>query len=161
MSDAILEHINRLVLAFPKQEISPGTIASYVEDLSDIPPDVLGGICRHLRLTEEWFPTVAKIRALWFETVFGPASPSESLDWCLRELFEIKAIPGIHPVGHDPVPTEFPDPITQEAVRLYGWDRIRIADPEWLPKEWAKVYERARLNITERFVSGQIGRAHV
>ena len=37
---------------------------TYVEDLSDLPPDLLDGACKHWRRTERFFPTIAELRAL-------------------------------------------------------------------------------------------------
>ena len=37
---------------------------TYVEDLSDLPPDLLDGACTHWRRTERFFPTIAELRTL-------------------------------------------------------------------------------------------------
>ena len=37
---------------------------TYVEDLSDLPADLLDGACTHWRRTERFFPTIAELRAL-------------------------------------------------------------------------------------------------
>ena len=52
-------------------EKTPTTLAgadlmmdTYVEDLSDLPADLLDGACTHWRRTERFFPTIAELRAL-------------------------------------------------------------------------------------------------
>ena len=37
---------------------------TYVEDLSDLPADLIKGACTHWRRTERFFPTIAELRAL-------------------------------------------------------------------------------------------------
>lgn len=152
---AILE---RMALAYPSRELKPGTIAQYAEDLAEIPATALESICQMLRRTEEWFPSISKFHEAWFtlyEQAMGWPSAAQSLESCVRTMNQVGS--GLYDVssGYVRCPDEFTDPLTTEAVRLFGWQRIASSDDnEWLAREWAKTFQQARENVRRQFVSG-------
>ena len=56
----------RLIAVHPTGERAGADLMmdTYVEDLSDLPADLLDGACTHWRRTERFFPTIAELRAL-------------------------------------------------------------------------------------------------
>lgn len=63
--------LGEMLIRFPRQEIAPATLRAYAVDLADIPPAQLRAVCQRIWLTEEWFPSIARIRAVWDE-MSGP-----------------------------------------------------------------------------------------
>ena len=74
-----LNLIIEMTLRFPKQEISEASQAAYAMDLAELPYDELRYVCQQLWRTEEWFPSIARVRQAWADLVMGPAEAGEAL----------------------------------------------------------------------------------
>jgi hypothetical protein len=149
------EQLTTLALAFPQKEIAPETIAIYAVSLQNIPAETMDRIILRLTQTEDWFPTIKRIKEAWLRMEAHIPTASETLDWCIRELNRGGG-------GYDPnsqrvrKPEVFPDVLTAETVRIYGWSRLQTADVDWLPKEWEKAHKEALAVITEKFLAGEL-----
>lgn len=133
-----------MLIRFPQKEIPGPTLDAYAVDLMDIPLDQLRHVCQRLWLTEEWFPSVAKIRRAWSEQQI-PDTCADDLVWVKRRMGRLA--PGEQPNPYSPVvqkPTEWPNPVTARTVELIGWGRLYDTDPDYLPKLWADQYASAR-----------------
>jgi hypothetical protein len=148
------DELDRLVETFHKQEIPAATLARFAELLADIPPGVLAQACRSIELTEEWFPSVAAIRQRCFDVALSLPTASQSLDWCVRQLNAVGVDVPYHPDRGESQNVVYPDPVTAEAIRCFGWGRLYHADPEWLPTEWAKTYSAAYEHVKGTFLQG-------
>lgn len=155
MSKQIESILGEMLIRFPRQEVPTATIRAYALDLADIPIDELRQVCRHLWLTEEWWPSVRKIRETW--GAMGTAdAEAEDLRWTERRMSRLG--PGEQPnpyssMVREPAPEEYPSDVCREAVRLFGWRRLYDTDSNRLAGEWSKVYRQARQNVIERKVA--------
>lgn len=145
--------LSEMLIRFPKHDFPGPTAEAYAADLMDIPIDQLRQVCQRLWLTEEWFPSVAKIRRAWCEQQI-PDTCSDDLSWVKRRMGRLA--PGEQPNPYSPVvqkPTEWPNPVTKDTVDLIGWGRLYDTDPNYLPKLWADNYAKARQENVERLAS--------
>lgn len=58
----ILEIINVLIRAYPRNDISKKTIPIYVQMLSDLPLDILAMATKYHIVNNKYFPTIAELR---------------------------------------------------------------------------------------------------
>jgi hypothetical protein len=133
-----------MLIRFPKHDFPAPTSEAYAMDLMDIPIDQLRQVCQRLWLTEEWFPSVGKIRKAWCEQQV-PDTCAEDLTWVKRRMGRLA--PGEQPNPYSPVvqkPKEWPNPVCARTVDLIGWGRLYDTDPNYLPKLWADHYVKAR-----------------
>lgn len=144
--------IARLAVVFDARPITPEKIAMYVERLSDMPQHKLTAAVDLLidTQTDGWLPTPGRIRDVAAE--LGELAPmlsaAEALQWCIGELNRFGR--------QDGPPDVWPDPITRETMRLFGWERFKAADMDYLPAQWEKAYRQAREEIKRRVVSGDL-----
>ena len=144
--------IARLAVIFDARPISPEKIAMYVERLSDMPEHRLHAAVDVLIDTEKeaWLPTPGRIKDVAAE--LGELSPmmsaAESLEWCTAELNRFGR--------KDGPPDVWPDPITQEAMRQFGWERFTTSHMDYLPAQWEKAHRQAREDIKKRVLTGDM-----
>ena len=144
-----------MLIRYPRQEIPAPTLDAYAVDLADIPGDELRQVCRHLWLTEEWWPSVSRIRTVWGE--LGTANDANGdLLWVERRMSRLA--PGEQPnpyssMVREPSADEYPNPVCREAVTLFGWRNLYDTPSAKLASEWAKHYRQARQNVIERRVA--------
>ena len=139
--------VAEMVLRFPNQEISEASQAAYALDMADLPYDELRHVCQQLWRTEEWFPSIAKVRQTWCELALADTVMTEgqAIEWSMRQ---VGAIGG---------PGRFPDPVVKEMMRLFTWARLEhTEDDDWTRKELAKSYREARGTIERKVVSGEL-----
>ena len=86
------------------------------------------------------------------------SSPAADLRYILSDVIGNAVALGLYdgPSGRIEKPATWPNPIMAEAVRLFGWSRLIHTDPEWLPKEWEKVWNLARETVTRQYLAGEI-----
>ena len=157
MSDLATE-VQRVFAAYPRADGKPypsETVRVYTERLAVIPPELRRTVFdividRH----ERYLPTVAEIKSVWMEFAV-PDEEVEALQWAVdayrkavadsevrywsRDVLDRQGI--FHP---DPqMPKVWRDPVTKEAVRRLGWERL-AAEDDWLRVEWRKAYAEAR-----------------
>jgi len=82
---APLDHLSELALAFPRffadqpQAKQRETLATYARNLADFPDLVVASACAQLVRTEEWFPSIAKIRLTCAERMLQLPDEHEAL----------------------------------------------------------------------------------
>ena len=144
-----------MLIRYPRQEIPAPTLDAYAVDLADIPVDELRQVCRHLWLTEEWWPSVSRIRTVWGE-LGTPDNADADLRWVERRMSRLA--PGEQPnpyssMVREPAADEYPNAVCREAVAIFGWRRLYDTDSGRLAGEWAKSYRQARQNVIDRRVA--------
>lgn len=149
-----MDLIGEMVLRFPKQEISEASQAAYALDLADLPYDELRYVCQQLWRTEEWFPSIAKIRQAWADLVLGPAAAGEALRWAERQIGRI----GGYSADGAFIEPKYPDPVLRETMKIFGWSRMARSesDSAWLNKDFAEAYEQGRRIVANRLMSGEL-----
>lgn len=73
--------VKQLVVTWPRPEIGIETIMVYRESLEDLPYDHTAEAIRRLRASEDWMPSVAKIRRKVYGIAgFGPPHLEEAIE---------------------------------------------------------------------------------
>jgi hypothetical protein len=105
--------------------------------------------CTFLPTVSEIVARLPKVRAL-----YAAATPATDLDALIKMLNG----PGLYDAstGRYRKPDTWPSPIAKKAVDLFGWQRFQDADPDWLPREWQKVWTQARDELTTAYLRGEI-----
>lgn len=99
-----LDLVAVLRAAFPNQTIERETVRIYVEELSDLPPDILEAGIRHLlRTNEGFFPSIAAIRRASAEVVLRLPSEDEALSQVEQRIAWGKGKQGPPPTVHGDV----------------------------------------------------------
>lgn len=147
--------LGEMLLRFPRQDVPDATLRAYGADLADIPVPELRQVCQHLWLTEEWWPSVKKIRETW-GALGTPDDDAADRDWTVRRMSRLA--PGEQPnpytsIVREPAPEEYPNEVCREAVRLFGWRNLYDTPTSNLAGEWSKVYKQARQNVITRKVA--------
>lgn len=130
--------IDELRHAFPRQELTAGTLTVYVRELADLPVGVVELTVRELIRTCVFFPTVAELRAAAAERMMALPDEHDALaqvharqEWARGS--RLNDAPELHPA-------------VEEAVRaIGGWHAFRSADrPEIVRAQFLKVYRENR-----------------
>lgn len=112
MSDT-LSVLKSLFAGYPNTTITKETVAVYVEDLSDIPPDELHVAIRQARRQSKFLPTTAEIiethRLITQD--LGKATPEEEWEKVMREVRRIGSWGAPH----------FDNEITKRVIESMGW----------------------------------------
>lgn len=154
----ITTEVKRLQAAFPQRPIEPSTIAVYVDVLAGIDPAVLRQAVDLVIRSDDWFPTVKRLLTICEEHAHAELSAATDRQWLERYINSVG-------VSYDPVtgmvalPTSWPNPVMQEAVRLFGWQRFQSADPTYLPRDWERTWNDARALVTKRVAVEGVGPA--
>lgn len=168
MNPEVLAIVERMAEAFGKAQVGKERIKLYAQELSEIPVDHLDAVVRVLIRTCKFFPTIAEVYVTWSDLLLGPPSPDQSLVWCLQKakrqeadqwaaFYERPILDRPAAFRFDPkAPESYPDPVTQEAVRLFGWAELIECDPEYRPGMWRKTYAQARELVSKRVQSGAV-----
>lgn len=158
MSKQPMDQIKRLIAAFPRQLVPAETQAVYIDALSDMDPDTLRIAVDLVIRSDEWFPTIKRLRTACDDLQLSQLSAAEDRKWIVRY------INGIHS-GYDPgtglsrKPAQFPNPVMAEAVRLFGWQRIHEAHSDYFARDWEKVWNDAKGLVLKRAAAGEVGDA--
>lgn len=124
-----------------QREMSDATIALYVENLEDIPDDLLMAASRELVIRSVYFPTIASIRDHCARMLLGDALPPEtSTAW--KEVAHTISTAGRH---HRP---QWRHPLIGLALEEAGgyWDACLTTNVESTRLRFEKAYERMRLD---------------
>lgn len=167
MNDETLSQVERLADMYNRKEISTQRIEGYAAQLEGMPVEHLAVVVDRLIRTSRFFPTVAEIFDAWAELLLGPPDPAGSLKWCMAEYGRQENEAWQAYLGKPvttrgmfsfrvKVPEQFPDPVTAEAVRLFGWPEIFETDESFLPGMWRKRYEQARELVATRIQAGEV-----
>lgn len=159
MNQQITVQIRRLVAAFPQPPVSAETVAVYVDALSDMNPEALRQAVDLVIRSDDWFPKIKRLRTACEEFAFGQLSAADDRQWLERFINGIGA-------PYDPVsgtvalPKNWPNPVMQEAVRLFGWKRFQDSNPEYLGRDWERTWNEARTLVLKRAaLDGPVGDA--
>lgn len=135
----------RLARAFPRQPIPPETHAVYAHDLATVPTGLLEAAVTEVIRTEDWFPTLARLRAVCAERLL--ALPTET-----QALAQVEArIRWGRDVGRE-TPEEGAGrppavhPLVVEALgQVGGYSTLRTSDePAVVRGMFAKAYRQLR-----------------
>lgn len=165
--NATEQQIRRLVAAFPGKDISPETVTIYADRLSDIPAEHLPIVIERIIDTRTFFPAVAEIKEAYVDLLLGPPDPHGALEWCKAERKRLEFEAEQRYWAQDvlsrglqrptpAMPSEWRDPVTQETVRLCGWDDLFAMDEDFQFGYWAKRYAEARELVSKRFRAGDL-----
>lgn len=93
----------------------------WIEQLSDVDPDLLHAACANYRSSDsEWFPTAGKIRKMAFD-LSNPNGHRTGLEaWG-------DVVAAFHHGGHWGIP-EFSDPIVADVVKLLDWQTLCLSE---------------------------------
>ncbi len=165
MNEHTLNEIERLALAFGKEKVGSDRIELYVEQLADLPVEQLTAAVDRVIRTHRFFPTVSEILETWTDLMLGPPDPHGALEWCKTEhrrlAFEAEQrywaqdvlTRGLQRPDAE-MPSSWRDPVTQETVRLCGWDALFAMDDDFQFGYWAKRYAEARELVAKRLQTG-------
>lgn len=170
MSDVYTEQVTRLATVFDAVPVSSAKVIELVRALRGIPAEHLPLVVDQVIDTRMsgFLPTPGEIKAAYVELVLGPPAPDQALEWCLStgKRQESDAFTDYYatPIFERPAvfrwvpkaPSVYPEPVTKEAVRLFGWQELIEADPEYRPAQWRKVYGQARELVSKRVQSGAV-----
>jgi hypothetical protein len=158
MSQNIRDEIKRLVVAFPQRPIMAETQAVYVDALSDMDPAALRMAVDVVIRSDDWFPTIKRLRTACEDLQLAQFSAAEDGKWIKRWISGAKN-------GYDPAtgisnkPSQFPNPVMAEAVRLFGWTRIHQTEEHYFDRDWEKVWNDAKGLVLKRTAAGEVGDA--
>lgn len=158
MTQYIRDEIKRLIAAFPQRPVLAETQAVYVDALGDMDPDVLRTAVDVVIRSDDWFPTIKRLRTACDDLQLSQLSAAEDGKWIKRWISGARN-------GYDPVsgittkPKAWPNPVMEEAVRLYGWSRIHQTDEQYFDRDWAKVWNDAKGLVLKRAAAGPAGDA--
>ena len=161
--------VKRLASVFDAVPTSKGKADEFIRSLSGIPAEHLALVVDRIidTRTSGFMPTPGEVKEAYVDLVAGPPMPDEQLQWCLdvekdnyreaqaayyardiltRGAFEYRTRP----------PSEYPDAVTAEAVRLIGWRDLIEMDPELRKGLWAKKYAEARASVVKRMQAGEV-----
>lgn len=149
MSQQITVQIKRLQAAFPQRPIEASTIAVYVDALRDMNPEALRQAVDVVIRSDDWFPTIKRLRTACEEFQFGQLSAADDREWVLSYINGVGA-------PYDPgsglvyKPKVWPNPVMEEAVRLMGWSQIQQSKAEYFARDWEKCWTEARALVLKR-----------
>ena len=145
--------IRRLFAAFPEHAKERETIAVYTQRLMMLDPALLErAIDDVLDQTEQYLPRIGAIKQAAWKAV-APDGELAGMKWAIRQLNRI----GGHTAGGAFIePTEYPDAVTRETMRLITWSQLGRKSPDWVEKEWHDRWVQASEIVSKRFLSGEM-----
>lgn len=145
--------IRRLFAAFPEQRKTPETIAVYTERLETIDPALLErAISDVLDQTTDYLPRIGAIKQAAWKAV-APDDELAGMRWAIRQL---NRIGGHTAAGQFIEPSEYPDAVTRETIRLITWPQLARQSPDWVEKAWHDRWVQASEIVSKRFLSGEM-----
>lgn len=135
-----LDHLSDLAPLFPRtfahmtREQQAETLMAYADNLTDFPEETVGSACAELARTEEWFPSLAKIRERCAELVLQLPTEDEA-------LAQIEAC-----VGQEGSSAKM-HPLVRSALNLVGgFAAWRVSEePTVLRGQFCRLYREARV----------------
>jgi hypothetical protein len=142
----------------------------YLDALSVIPADHLAVVVSRIINTRQsaFMPMPGEIKDAYTDLMLGPPMPDERLQWCLDkhreqerhfdDAYFSKPVlqRGARENYRPKAPTEYPDVVTQEAVRLAGWAELIEMDRDYRKGYWDKKYATARELVAKRIQAGEV-----
>lgn len=169
MSDPYEIQVKRLAAVFDAVPTSKAKAEEFKRSLSSIPVEHLAVVVDRIidTRTSGFLPTPGEVKEAYMDMVAGPPMPDERLQWCLDESKRLRAEQEAAYYSRDIMtrgalefqivpPTEFPDEVTAEAVRLIGWRDLIEMDPDLRKGLWAKKYAEARAFVVKRMQAGEV-----
>lgn len=166
---AYREQVKRLAAVFDATPTTKPKAEEMIRSLSAIPEDHLAIVVSRIidTRTSGFMPTPAEVKQTYVDMLLGAADPDGSLQWCLAEHKRIASRQEAEFWASDvltrglfqpkpELPERYPDPVTAETVRLFGWQAIVETDPEYLPAMWRKTYAQARELVATRVKAGDL-----
>lgn len=145
--------IRRLFAAFPEQRKTPETIAVYTERLMMLDPALLErAISDVLDQTTDFLPRIGAIKQAAWKAV-APDNELAGMKWAIEQL---NRIGGYTASGAFIEPTQYPDAVTRETMRLITWSQLARKSPDWVEKEWHARWVQASEIVSKRFLSGEM-----
>lgn len=157
-AERIKSQVMRLQAAFPQRPVEASTIAVYVDALGDMDPDVLHTAVDVVIRSDDWFPTIKRLRTACDDLHLAQLSAADDGKWIKRWL---SGAPG----GYDAAtgitfkPKEFPNPVMAEAVRLLGWTRICQSEEKYFDRDWEQAWNDAKGLVMKRTAAGSVADA--
>ncbi len=134
--------VGYLIPRFPNASVPAATIAAYVEDLADIPPELLRLAARKHAADHNWFPSLHELRQA-ATALAGPPVRSGLQAWN-----EVKRAVYVHGYLRRPV---FEDPIIAELVAGWGWENICLSEDETADRaRFIQAYEQMAARALEQ-----------
>ena len=101
---AIIEIIDALIAAYPRNDVGKKTIPIYVQMLSDLPVEVLAMATKYHITTCKYFPTIAELRQAAADIVCDMREipdPHEAWNIYLRHRNDTALFDEYHPCGNE------------------------------------------------------------
>lgn len=162
MSKAVFAALRELGIAFPRQQVTPETIAVYLKHLSAYPDAAVIAACDQAVRSCTFFPSIHELIALMDKTAAGPDAVAE-VAWA-EVLKEVRRVGyqrnRVFRNGewHDPPQPVFSSPLIAETVESVGWRLICHSDePEEIRKQFLFTYKAMRQRFSDRVTRGDIG----
>ena len=150
--------IRRLFAAFPEQRKTSETVAVYTERLGMIDPALLAkAIDLVLDEATDYFPRIGAIKQAAWKAV-APTDELAGMRWAVQQLNRMF---GYTAAGAFIEPTEYPDAVTRETIRLMTWPQLARQSPDWVEKAWHDRWAQASEIVSKRFLSGEMTAAEV
>lgn len=158
--ERLIECLGKLALAFPQKPIPPESLVVYAEALRALPFEAVRAACERLRDTEEWFPTIAKIKRAVVEGPGGAALADEAWAEAVREAKRVGwNRPPLFANGafQPPAVPTFSSPLIGEAAYAIGWDVICTSDkPEIVGAQFRKAFQALQEREAKRMQTGAV-----
>lgn len=164
MTHDILVELDKLAKACRNtRDVTGDTLDIYLEDLADLPPELVVQAIRECRRAETFFPAVAEIRKRVIAIAAGPVLVDPEAAWgeVMREAQRVgfSRLPVWHNGQSHPAPgPEFSSPLIAEAVEAIGWRDICMTDIDQLGTLRAQFRDALRAiqnRKIDRVVSGR------
>lgn len=132
--------LESLMLAFPREKVTPATIGVYTRSLGDLPRDALERAVGDVISTEHFFPSIARLRERTCERVL--ALPTEEAALSQIEARQRWSRESEHTRGESPVV----HPLVKEALdHMGGASAFRMSEnPSMLRAQFLTMYRGMR-----------------
>lgn len=148
----ITDAVASLIRRFPNRNVGDDRdattyLAEYVEDLSDLPEELVVAAILRLRKTNTFMPQVAEIRELVVEAVCG--LPSEEQAWKA-----VRAAMAAFRPDEEPNSWQRLHPLIQEIVGAFGTWALRNDEKGIIAASFRKLYRERRAALVGHMVAG-------
>lgn len=145
--------IRRLFSAFPEHAKARETIAVYTQRLMMLDPALLErAIDDVLDESDQYLPRIGAIKQAAWKAV-APDNELAGMQWAIGQLNRVF---GYTAAGAFIEPTEYPDAVTRETMRLMTWSQLARQSPDWVEKAWHDRWVKASEIVSKRFLSGEM-----
>lgn len=153
MASPLPRLLAELAAAFPRQQLSPQTVAIYVRELADLPADVLENAVRELIRTRDFPPSINEIRTACAERMLDLPADGDALAQIDARILWGRTDEAARPVAPPAV-----HPLVKECLdHVGGFYAYKTAEkPEVTRAQFLRLYRDARERLVREAKLGQV-----